>query len=245
VQAGKTKADYEAQIFSKVLHSKVDPADLSSPQYSRFVSSFRKSNEDKGTFSFDKSVGTGTGRQVKVGVPEWLEEVLSKGSPPIGPGASVQIPPGTTIDATTNAPNSAAVGINTGTVMVNPPVNPNKAIVTYEFGGLKRTTSPGKMLVDTSGVDVFLEFQKRSNAHDWPGLATLAEEQKKHRPEWLTPYFAGAEAYSQLCEKDKATENLKYFLDSADDSPEYADAIAQAKHNLQTFEAGHWPSQCH
>jgi hypothetical protein len=30
VQAGKTKADYQAQIFSKVLHTKVDPDELSS-----------------------------------------------------------------------------------------------------------------------------------------------------------------------------------------------------------------------
>jgi hypothetical protein len=123
-------------------------------------------------------------------------------------------------------------------------LNPNKATVTYGFNGIKRTISPSRREADASGVDVFMEFGKKSNARDWLGLATLAEEQKKLRPEWLTPYYAGAQAYSQLCEKEKAVENLRYFLRKADDSPEYAEATPSAKQDLQSLEAGRWPSQC-
>jgi hypothetical protein len=52
-QQGKTKAEYEAQIFSQVLHKKVDPAELSSPQYEIPSTSFRKTPQFQGTFSFD------------------------------------------------------------------------------------------------------------------------------------------------------------------------------------------------
>ena len=90
VQPGKTKADYEAQIFSKVMHTKVDPADLSSRKYGGFVSSFRESSEDKGTFSFAKEAGAGPSHQVKVAVPEWLGEKL-RGGVSIGPGGSATV----------------------------------------------------------------------------------------------------------------------------------------------------------
>ena len=80
------------------MHTNVDPADLSSPKYGGFVSSFHESAEDKGTFSFDKEAGAGPGHQVKVAVPEWLEKVL-RGGVSIGPGGS----------ATVNA-NSGSVG---------------------------------------------------------------------------------------------------------------------------------------
>ncbi|HWY21092.1 MAG TPA: hypothetical protein VNX26_07715 [Candidatus Acidoferrum sp.] len=92
---GKTKAEYEALILSRVLDTKVQPGELSSdPYYSGFLSSFSKSRE-KGTFYFDKAVGCPTCLpgtvKVRVGVPEWLEDVLNgKGGVTLGPGASLQ-----------------------------------------------------------------------------------------------------------------------------------------------------------
>ena len=53
------------------------------------------------------------------------------------------IPPNATIEATTNAPDSAAVGINTGTVTVNPPVNPNRPTLTYFCSGESKSFGPG------------------------------------------------------------------------------------------------------
>jgi len=99
VERGKSKDDYQALIFSKVLHTTVDSTELSSPQYHKFVSTFRK-GEDKGTFLFDKEVGAGKAAQVKVGVPEWLEGVLGgKGPMSFGPGSSLQ-----------NCPNGICIG---------------------------------------------------------------------------------------------------------------------------------------
>jgi hypothetical protein len=110
VQRGKSKEEYEALILSKVLKTEVDTGDLSSPQYDRFLSSFRKGG-NKGTFNFDKSViGNGQAARVQVGVPEWLESVISgKGGVSIGPGATLQ-----------DCPNGICIGgENSGTATVN------------------------------------------------------------------------------------------------------------------------------
>jgi hypothetical protein len=150
VQPGKTKADYEAQIFSKVLNTKIDPADLSSPQNRTFVSSFRKSREAKGTFNFDKEEGP-AGRQqsqerVKVGVPEWLEEVLSsKGGVSVGPGASLQ-----------NCPNGICIGgENRGTATVNNYAPPSRLLDDEHAKKFKATLmgSGGTVAVFPDGTD--------------------------------------------------------------------------------------------
>ena len=60
--------------------------------------------------------------------------------------------PALSITAITNAPNSAAVGVNTGTVNVNPPINPYRPVVTYEFDGLRRESSPAGMIMDQVAV---------------------------------------------------------------------------------------------
>ena len=127
VQPGKTKADYQAQMFSKVFHTKVDPDDLSSPQYQKYVSSFRKSAGDEGTFTFDKEAGASRGRQVTVGVPEWLEEVLGgKGGVSIGPGASFQ-----------NCPNGICIGgENSGTATVNNFAPPPRTLTPEQVANL-------------------------------------------------------------------------------------------------------------
>jgi hypothetical protein len=95
VLAGKTKAEYEAQIFSKVLHTEVNPAELSSPRYHIPVESFRKSAQYKGEFTFDvkeQPLGNHLERgHVRVGVPEYVEKVLEGGGgTSFGPGASLQ-----------------------------------------------------------------------------------------------------------------------------------------------------------
>jgi len=150
VQPGKTKADYEAQIFSKVLHTKIDPSDLSTGQYSVPVSSFRKSMDGKGSFSFDKEEGP-AGRQerkgqVKVGVPEWLEEVLSsKGGVSVGPGASLQ-----------NCPNGICIGgENRGTATVNNYAPPSRLLDDEHAKKFKAalTGSGGTVAVFPDGTD--------------------------------------------------------------------------------------------
>jgi hypothetical protein len=49
------------------------------------------------------------------------------------------------------------------------PVNPNAPVVTYDFQGVKRTSSPGKMEVDDSATLVFKSFGEKANVADWSG----------------------------------------------------------------------------
>jgi hypothetical protein len=113
VQPGGSKEEYEALILSEVLGEKVQVADVKSPKYGTFVSSFAESRE-KGTISFEWQDANGrTGNtptmRVTVGVPEWLGAVLSgKGGISVGPGASLQ-----------NCPNGICIGgENSGTATV-------------------------------------------------------------------------------------------------------------------------------
>lgn len=124
-QQGKTKEEYEAQIFSQVLHKKVDPAELSSPQYAIPSSSFRKAPQFKGTFSFDTEEQP-AGRserpgKIRVGVPDWLEKILEgHDGVSVGPGALLQNCPNgkctngnnhvDATSATTHGSDSPAVG---------------------------------------------------------------------------------------------------------------------------------------
>lgn len=135
------------------------------------------------------------------------------------------IPPGTKIEATTKAPDSAAVGINTGTVTVNPPVNPYAPIHTYDFNGARRTSEPGKMNLDVGEETiVFQKFVQLQTARDWKGLRDTCEEQIKKAPQWLTPYLFAGVAYANLGDKAKAIERLMYVKTKAGENPDYADA---------------------
>jgi hypothetical protein len=137
---------------------------------------------------------------------------------------AVVIPPNSKIEATTMSPDSAAVGVNTGTVTVNPPVNPYRPVVTYDFNGVRRESSPGQMLADSSAV---ADFQKLKNVYDkkdWKTLAEMSEEQIKLRPEWLTPYLLAGIAYANLGNKQAAIKNLEFVSDKSAGIKEYSDA---------------------
>jgi hypothetical protein len=140
-------------------------------------------------------------------------------------GANLEIPPGTTIQATTNAPDSAAVGINTGTVTVNPPLNPYAPIHTYDFNGARRTSEPGKEMLDVGEeTSVFQKIVQLQATKNWNGLRDICEEQIKKTPEWLTPYLFAGVAYMNLGEAAKATARLAYVKEKAGGNPANADA---------------------
>jgi hypothetical protein len=224
---GRTKAEYEAQIFSKVLHTKVDPAELSSPKYEKYMSSFRKSAGDEGTFSFDKEAGASRRSQVTVGVPDWIEKVLGgKRGVSIGPGALLQNCPngicnagdnnGTAINAITNAPNSAAVGVNTGTVTVNSPLNPNKEVMTFDCGGTKHITTTTSFDTASGPEEVaFTEMVGLAKSRDHQELLEQCNKQinMKRDPEWLTPYVFCSYAEFETGNVPKARESLSYYDD--------------------------------
>lgn len=136
----------------------------------------------------------------------------------------IAIPRGSKIEATTNAPDSAAVGVNTGTVTVNPPVNPYRPVITYELNGFKRETSPGKTIGDDSAVAEYRQLKDLQDAHDWKALAQMSEQEIEKRPEWLTPYLFAGIAYANLGDKDAAIKKLEYVNDKAAGLKEYGDA---------------------
>ncbi len=131
VESGKSKEYYQALIFSKALSTTIEPSDLASPRYSKLLSSFRKS-DSKGTFVFQKGVGTGGSSEVRVGVPDWLEDVLGgKGGTSIGPGASFQ-----------NCPNGICnAGDNNGNQTVNIFAPPARHLSKADFDSLSTFAS--------------------------------------------------------------------------------------------------------
>jgi hypothetical protein len=136
----------------------------------------------------------------------------------------VVMPPNTKIEAATMAPDSAAVGINTGTVTVNPPVNPYRPVITYDFNGVRRESSPGKILADDSAVGDFQKLKSVYDKKDWETLAEMSEEQIRRRPEWLTPYLLAGIAYANLGNKEAAIKKLEFVSDKSAGIKEYSDA---------------------
>jgi hypothetical protein len=70
---------------------------------------------------------------------------------------AIALPPGTTINATTNAPNSAAVGINTGTVNVGP--RPLEMSMNQEL-------AIGKALIPFKGQSVAVDIDRATPQTD-------------------------------------------------------------------------------
>jgi hypothetical protein len=93
------------------------------------------------------------------------------------------------INQNSSGPYSPNIGVNTGTVNINPDVDPNKPVVTYDFTGVKRTaTSQGVEAEVGREWDASAQMKLKSESQDWRGLASIAEEAKARAPEWLTPY---------------------------------------------------------
>jgi hypothetical protein len=171
VERGKSKEEYEAQIFSRTLHTTVNPADLSSPKFHKLVSSFRKHDgEDKSTFSFEKGVEDGSPTRVRVAVPDWLDSVLAGKDPvSIGPGASFQ-----------KCPNGICIGgDNRGTATVNNYERPARGLsddqktLLRECLGLK----PGKFSIMALTGDA----EAYSYAQEWRDLLLAAGWETEHK----------------------------------------------------------------
>ena len=131
--------------------------------------------------------------------------------------APVLIPPGIKIEATTNAPNSAAIGINTGTVTVNPPANPNAATVTYDCVGNRRTSgaSPNAALSVKLEVgakqDVLKKMADLNDSRRYPELLSVCKEEMSSTPEWLTLYLFCGLAYLALQDGKNAKDMLDQY----------------------------------
>jgi hypothetical protein len=171
VERGKSKEEYEALILSRTLHTTVSAADLSSPQYHKLVSSFRKGeDEDQGTFYFEKETGSDRKARVKVGVPEWLESVLAgKGAVLNGPGASLQ-----------NCPNGICIGgDNSGTATVYNFTPPARRLSEDQRKLLTACLRlrPGRFSI----AAIANNAEAYSYAHDWHDVLVAAGWEIEHK----------------------------------------------------------------
>jgi hypothetical protein len=139
--------------------------------------------------------------------------------------------------------NISQIG-NDNQATINPDVDPNKPVVTYEFRGIKHTVSPGRFGADDGEAGVFNEMSAKGQSQNWKALATQAEETKSNAPEWLTPYFMAGYAYENLCDTQKAIKNLSDFVQKAAGVPTFENAVQAAQLNLNNLKNGNILPQC-
>lgn len=119
--------------------------------------------------------------------------------------------------ATTKAPDSAAVGINAGTVTVNPPVNPNAMTVTYDCVGTEkdvgRTPDSLNMINVNPNKETpsLIQMEKLNNSKDYSGLLEVCEGKIASIPQWVTPYLFCSLGYLGSGNADKAREMLQEY----------------------------------
>jgi hypothetical protein len=121
--------------------------------------------------------------------------------------------------------NSPPIVGDRNTVTINPEVNPNAPVATYDFNGAKRVTSPGRFSVEAGvQMEAFKKIIELRKSEDWISLRDLCEQEIKNTPEWLTPSLYVGLAYMNLGQVDKAIERLDYVRQKAGGNSAYADA---------------------
>jgi hypothetical protein len=110
-------------------------------------------------------------------------------------------------------------------ITINPEVNPNAPIVTYEFNGVRHEQQGGRFSA-TAGdeLGVFKRLIELQREHNWQEMYSLSESQIKETPEWLTPYLFSGIALANLGRKAEAIKRLKYVDHMAAGQADYSDA---------------------
>jgi hypothetical protein len=128
-----------------------------------------------------------------------------------------QLSPGATINATTNGPNSAAVGINNGNVTVNPPANPNASTVTYNCIGTKFSTEHSatggviERFYEKKEFETLKKMVELNNAKQYKEMWDVCHEKMVSAPEWLTPYLFCSVGYLAAGDKVHAATLFSYY----------------------------------
>jgi hypothetical protein len=123
------------------------------------------------------------------------------------------------IDQHTEGNNSP---ITNSPITINPPVNPNAPIVTYDFGGVKHTQMGNRFEAEAGEqTTIFQELATLEKEGRWDDLRNEAESQIKAVPTWLTPYLFAAEAYANLGNKPKAIELCEYVKKQSGGNPNF------------------------
>jgi hypothetical protein len=177
--------------------------------------------------------GSGNSSQESKQKPPESAKVEEKNSPEVKPSANKPMkkkPPSidqhgkgnVNIDQHTEGANSPIVN---SPITVNPPLNPNAPIYTFDFNGGRRTQEPGKMeVVAGEEYSTFQTIVGLEKNKDWSALLNICEEQIKKTPEWLTPYLFSGVAHINLGERAKGIERLSYVREHAGGNTAYAAA---------------------
>ena len=179
---------------------------------------FYLANRRPTTVTVDRPVDRVVEKQVQIPcteTPKPAKRASKTSAPPL-------IPPGTTIEAISNAPDSAAVGINTGNLTINPAQNPNLPVTIYDWNGTRHiSVGVGNIQVDDVAVGTWNSIVSAVRRDDWDATIKLSTQAKRDYPEWLFPYFTSAIAYQNECDKDNAIANFKIFITRGKGTPQY------------------------
>lgn len=137
--------------------------------------------------------------------------------------------------------NGQTGGITAVDVTVNPPVNPNAAVKTYDYDGTLRIIGPGVYSAYSGKKDAFQTIVKKADAGNWKDVLAIAQDETHKTPEWLTPYFDMGYAYMYLCNRPEAIKNFKYFSEKASGGPTFTNPAYQAAKLANVLESGKWP----
>jgi tetratricopeptide (TPR) repeat protein len=109
------------------------------------------------------------------------------------------------------------------TVIYNPESQPNAGMVTYDFNGTKRITSPGKVsAIGGEELGAFQQMLELEKTEDWSSIATLAESWKKRNPQYLGAYVMLGRAYYKLGRFSEAIDLLEYVIERTPGNPQFA-----------------------
>lgn len=126
-----------------------------------------------------------------------------------------------------------------GDVTINPDVNPNKPVTTYDCGGTWRRTGSDAVAalhIEMDGDETrqaFKEMAELNNKRQWGALLLTCTAQMKSAPEWLTPYLFCSMGQLALQDREKARELLRYYDSKA--GPAYKGECGRLAEYLHGF----------
>jgi hypothetical protein len=131
------------------------------------------------------------------------------------------------ISVETHGPDSPAV-VTTGSnspVTINPRANPNAPVVTYDFNGTRRISSPsGSEATAGEEFDAFQGMAVAEKNREWKALLAMADVWMKKTPDWITPSLFAGVAEAQLGNRERAIKLFKDVDRRAAGNPDWSAA---------------------
>jgi hypothetical protein len=127
-----------------------------------------------------------------------------------------------------SCPNGVCAGHDLhGPITINPPVNPNKVVITYNCIGTGHSTelsaSEGVIdrIYDHKEFETLKKMGELNNAKKYKEMWDVCHEKMISVPEWLTPYLFCSVGYLAAGDKTHARELFSYY--EANKGPAYDD----------------------